>query len=754
MPSVRNNCYLVCLFGALLATASPLSGQQLTSGHVKDAIHKGVAYIKSQQSPNGSWGTGRNRVGTTAICTLALINAGVPTNDPAVRRGINVLKKNINSHVYTVSLKAQVYAAADPKKYRRQLQKAANYLIAAQLPSGMWTYSKLPKAAARRRRMGDNSNTQFALLGLHQASAAGIAIKLDVWRRSKKHFCDSQNFDGGWGYTPGANSYGSMTTAGLASLYICGQRLMTGRKIFRKGAYPDCGKYARDPFIAKALEWLGTNFSVKQNTGGSNSWKYYYLYGLERAGMISGQQFFGRHDWYRTGAAELVRLQGRNGNWSNRSNIYNSAFALLFLAKGNRPVLFQKLQWDDSPAKWNRNLHDLENLTGFIGEKLGKASTWQSVRLDVPLEQLRMSPVLLITGHEFPKFTPKEIEKLRKFTQTGGTLLFEACCGSKAFAKGFRKFAAKVFPNLPLQPLRKSHPVFSSFYELEDTYGLLGLDSGCRTSVFFSPNALSCLWELETIPKFSDKALELGTNIAAYATGREQLRDKLDVVELPATETKNPTDATAEIPRGAIRIARLVHDGDYNTDPQAMVNLAGLLRKNAKIDVVSRTRHLRPSDKAIYEYPIVFMTGHYAFELSDKDIENLREYLSKGGVLIASNCCGRDEFDKSFRAMTKQLFPKEKLTPLGDDHPIYTGKTGVEIGEVKFRPILAKQLKARGTNTPPLEALNLDKRSVILYSKYDWCCALEGDHPFSCKGYTDKTGQKLAMSIFLYAISY
>jgi hypothetical protein len=45
-------------------------------------------------------------------------------------------------------------------------------------------------------------------------------------------------------------------------------------------------------------------------------------------------------------------------------------------------------------------------------------------------------------------------------------------------------------------------------------------------------------------------------------------------------------------------------------------------------------------------------------------------------------------------------------------------------------------------------------RTTILYSPYDWSCSLEGDKPFSCRGYLDEDGQKLALNLVLYAIGY
>ncbi len=78
-------------------------------------------------------------------------------------------------------------------------------------------------------------------------------------------------------------------------------------------------------------------------------WKFYYLYGLERAGRLSGVRFFGQHDWYREGAEELVHEQDKflgywRGTLYEREPLIATSFALLFLAKGRAPVLINKLR--------------------------------------------------------------------------------------------------------------------------------------------------------------------------------------------------------------------------------------------------------------------------------------------------------------------------------------------------------------------------------------------------------------------------
>lgn len=734
----------------LLGTTIPLRGQvppNVTSQQVQTAVERGILWLRSRQGPDGDWPPSGPTGGTTALCCLAMLNAGVSADDPAVRRGLEYLQTLPLERTYVVSLQCQVFAAADPKRYARPLTLAARWLCEAQNENGMWTYTKTTGG-----NVGDNSNTQFALLGLHEAAQAGVPISGRVWLRSRRHFQQSQNTDGGWGYS-GANqpSWGSMTAAGLASLYICGQRLWvsSGDRRFVNGVYPGCGAYQRDRSLAKGLEWLAGNFSVRTNPQ-RGTWLLYWLYALERVGMLSGLRTLGPYDWYRAGAAELVARQNPSGYWdAGGGQLIDTCFALLFLAKGNRPVLYQKVQWT---GRWNRNLYDLEHLTAFLGDKFGQPTTWQTTTLDPPLETLRVSPILFITGHEFPKFTPEEKDKLRRFVnEADGTLLLEACCGSKTFAEGCRAFVKELWPDSPLLPLPKDHPVFSTIYPLETTYRLEGIDIGCRTGVFFSPKALSSLWELQTVPTYSKLAFEIGTNLAAYAIGGDPPRNKLDTVELPSPPA--PTaERRAEIPRGAIRIARLIHNGKYDVNPAALERLAELLRTRAGLDVAVPEKHLRATDRAIYEYPVVFLTGLYAFEMSREEIRALRRYLEKGGFLLVNNGCGREAFRESFRAFARKLFPDHPLQPLPDDHPIYRGQTGMPLGEVLYRPYLAKEKGVRGTTRPPLEQIAPGGRTAVLYSPYDFGCALEGVNPYGSRGYLQESGRRLAMAMFLYAV--
>ena len=82
-----------------------------------------------------------------------------------------------------------------------------------------------------RSHPGDNSNTQYALLGLNAASEAGVTVGPRSGRSRAAYFEPSQNRDGGWGYTPRhKQSTASMTCAGISSLILTGLEAISGSR--------------------------------------------------------------------------------------------------------------------------------------------------------------------------------------------------------------------------------------------------------------------------------------------------------------------------------------------------------------------------------------------------------------------------------------------------------------------------------------------------------------------------------------------
>jgi hypothetical protein len=64
---------------------------------------------------------------------------------------------------------------------------------------------------------------------------------------------------------------------------------------------------------------------------------FYFLWSLERVGVVFGLDKIGATDWYDFGADELVAAQLANGAWGRgaRGGVVDTSFALLFLSRSN-----------------------------------------------------------------------------------------------------------------------------------------------------------------------------------------------------------------------------------------------------------------------------------------------------------------------------------------------------------------------------------------------------------------------------------
>ena len=89
-----------------------------------------------------------------------------------------------------------------------------------------------------------------------------------------------------------------------------------------------------DKDVLEGMQWINKNFLVTDNPGRPGKWHYYYLYGLERAGMLFGTETIGDHKWYREGAEQLLSAQS-GGGWGN---VVDTCFAILFLRRATRPL--------------------------------------------------------------------------------------------------------------------------------------------------------------------------------------------------------------------------------------------------------------------------------------------------------------------------------------------------------------------------------------------------------------------------------
>ena len=108
--------------------------------------------------------------------------------------------------------------------------------------------------------------------------------------------------------------------------------------------------------------------------------------------------------------------------------------------------------------------------------------------------------------------------------------------------------------------------------------------------------------------------------------------------------------------------------GDWYSNPTAIPNLVAFANTNIKTNISKNPQSVAVGSEDIFNYPMLFMTGHGNVFFSDEDAENLRNYLISGGFLHISDNYGLDKF---IRKELKKVFPKALFQEIPSNHPIY-----------------------------------------------------------------------------------
>ncbi len=450
------------------------AGNALDSAKVATAIKKGVAFLKVLQQRDGGWSEKLpQNCGVSSLITLALLNCGEDPESETMRRALNYLREKPPEATYSVALQTMVFCALTRKSKEDfpLIERNCRWLVKTQLKNGSWSY---PSGG------GDPSNSQFALLALHEGQRAGVKLvdndkaNAEAWKQcftsAEAYWHGLQLPDGSFPYDS-PQGRGSMTCAGIASLIITASELNSMEAQANDETVSCCGGGdERKNRMKAAMRWLDDNFTVAANPN-HLGYHFYYLYALERAGRMTGSRFIGRSDWYREGAQQLLARQDIGGQFISNSTYegpveVDTAFALLFLAKGKRQIVVSRLEHGSRLTEdWNVHRQAMQHLTMATESVWKRELAWQTVDLgNASVADLLETPVLFISGRKGFAPTEAQKEKLRSYVEQGGFIFAEAChqdgCDGTQFEADFKKFVADTFEK-PLEKLSPDHPIWS-----------------------------------------------------------------------------------------------------------------------------------------------------------------------------------------------------------------------------------------------------------------------------------------------------
>jgi hypothetical protein len=733
--------------------ARPLAmeAQGVTDEQIGQAIQKGAEFLLSQfddrQLKSIRAEPDAHEAGLNALCVYALLQSGQAIADERLNARAKLMKglvdrmreMPIQGHpeVYARALRATALAVYNRPEDRKALRADVTWLLNA-TKTGAYSYGAKSDAGA-----GDNSNSQYGLLGVWSGAEAGIEVPGSYWAKVQKHWSDCQYASGEWGYGAARSGDGriSMTAAGIASLFVTHDYLDA----------PLFGvKVAREPFppaLARGLAWLEQGDNCLR--GGQSQWVGYTLYGLERVGLASGFKYFGSHDWYRELAQQIVGQQNDDGSWGSgdagrfRRNggrraesdeLVESAYTLLFLARGRHPVMMNKLRF---AGAWANRPRDVANLARYASRELERPLNWQVVPLERDWTEWNDSPILYLASHEPIKLSENDYVKLRRFVDAGGLIFTQADGGSATFTQFIEEAAQKLFPDLHWEDLPADHEIYSVNFQIDPKPKLRCLSNGARIVMLHSPEDLTQGWQLRA-EKTRRNAFELGVNLFIFATGKADFRNRLSSTWLPEPRHE---------PSYRLRMARVKYDGRWDPEPGAVLRFTRWFEYQTgyglNVSVVT------PGELKLREHPVAYLTGTAAWKPSDAEAMALHNYVESGGVLVIEACGGAQQFGFSVTGqLLPRAFPGSALVMLSRDDPILVGKgDGMEaLARPLLRPYAEQKL---GKTAGRMETLSFGKGRVI-YSSLDLSTALLGTNTWGIPGYRASYAQSFLKNVVLW----
>jgi len=715
----------------------------ITDAQIGQSIHKAVDFLLSQFSVStntlrtfepdmNSMSTGED-----ILCVYALLQAGQATDDPRLNpkearmKGMVTAMKQLQLgryrwEVYARALRATALAIYDQPEDRATLAADVNALIRGE-HQGAYTYRT---TVPRTFPVWDNSNAQYGLLGVWSGAEVGREVPKSYWEAVSKHWEVAQAADGEWGYR-GTGRYGthSMTCAGLASLFVAHDYLEPARFT---------GNVGREPFIpavAKGLKWLETaDNSVDLDHGGYN------LYGLERVGLASGFKYFGSHDWYRELAALALTDQQDNGSffgkWGSYGPRIETAYNLLFLARGRHPILMNKLRFD---GYWANRPRDVANLARFASHQLERPLNWQVVPISRDWTQWMDSPILYLASHEPVKLSDDDIAKIRSFVQNGGLLYTQSDGDSPAFNAFAEQLATKLFPNYKMAELPPTHPVFNTMFRLAPVAGLRAVSNGSRLLMLHSTTDLARSWELRDF-KTKSEMFEWGTNLFIYAAGKRDLRNRLESTFIPP-----PTAA----PSKTFRVVRLSYEGNWNPEPVAWDRFSRWFAYETgyglEVTDLPITK-LKPGAA-----PLAILTGTSHHDMTEAESAAIKAYVEAGGVVLADTCGGVGDCSVGMdSSLYLNTFAGSSARTVSPTHPLILGQAnGMEdLSRPKLRPFAIESVGIEGGLPEELAA----GRGHLLMTRLDITTGLLGTQTWGIRGYDPDYAQRLVKNILLWTL--
>lgn len=708
---------LLCLLAWPAAEAMAVSDAEITA-----AIKRMQAYLLQAQDPKtGGWDDiyaahARHRGGESALVTFALLRSGLSAQEPEIQAATKFLSKINMNGTYAISLRAHCWAAMSDD-FRPNLIKDARWLASAQA-EGLFDYG--PRIQPRY----DNSVTQYGLLGLWESAKREGPKVTGVWRQTSKHFIDTQNPDGGWGYRGGRGSTRSMTAAGLTALLIAQERLHLGRN----KPMPNLASA-----IQNATNWLEAEARAN---GFARTGDMYYLVSLERVALASGIKTLGGRDWYGDGAQDILDQEAGTGSLGR--DLVDTSFALMFLSRGRTPVWANKLRLPGQV--WNNRPNDLNIFTRELSDRVETELNWQVVDVESDPAHWLNAPVAYLASDEAVELSEAALHSLEVYLDLGGVLVATPDNSSDAFERSIREIASELYPGYRFKRAEADHPILGLVFpvELAEDKRPWVLSNGVRELMILAPSDWGMTLQSSRGERLTG-AKELMANLHALVSDRGQAGVRRGDVFV-AREAK-PV-------RGTLDVAWVVDAKAGAVEPLAWLPMVDRLFNRTGFELVGQGVSIDQMSEV--QTPLAYLGGAEPRQLTAGELRGLVKYLNGGGTVLVENIGGRGSYADRVLRQLESVFD-EQAVPIDPGHPIITGEGidgGYDCRDVEYRRY--STLNRGLVQTPRLEMIRVDGRLAVIASREDLSLGVLGSKRWGIDGYDTASARALLSNILLY----
>lgn len=204
-----------------------------------------------------------------------------------------------------------------------------------------------------------------------------------------------------------------------------------------------------------------------------------------------------------------------------------------------------------------------------------------------------------------------------------------------------------------------------------------------------------------------------------------------------------PTGESNQKAEGKVQVGRLIYAGG-KTSKCFADGFLEMADRDMASEIEREFTGIELKDEKIYDFPFIVMTGEGPFTLSDKEKENMKSYLTRGGFLLASAGCSNKSWSDSFKKSMENIFDDVQFEELDTKHPIF--HTLRDIDE-----ITAARGKAKGA----LYGLTINGRLAAVFSPLGLndtgnagggCCC--------CGGNEVRNAKDINANILAYALTH